>query len=233
MTEPKIRLLLVDDEPQIIRALLPALQAEGYEVVTAGDGRSALSRMAADPCDAVILDLGLPDMDGKAVLAQLREWSDVPVLVLSAREHETEKVATLDAGADDYVNKPFGIDELMARLRATLRGRDRRFTSQATVTVGDLEIDFAERRVLIQGEEIKLSVREYDLVRTLARHAGRVVTHKQVMTAVWGPGAAVDTQTVRVLVAQLRQKIEIEPSAPVLLLNEPGVGYRLKGETLR
>jgi len=230
MKTPVARLLVVDDEPQILRALTPALQAEGYAVETAANGESALVKMAADPCDLVIVDLGLPDMDGKDVIVRLREWSSAPVIVLSAREQESEKVAALDAGADDYVNKPVGIDELMARLRANLRGRERRFESQAVVSVGDLEVDFMRRRTLIQGEEVKLSLREYDLIRTLARHAGRVVTHKQVIAAVWGPTAQVDSQTVRVLVAQLRQKIEIEPSSPKILLNEPGVGYRLRGD---
>ncbi len=229
MTAAPIRLLVVDDEPQIVRALSPALHAEGYLVESAASGQAALHRMAADPCDLMILDLGLPDMDGKAVIGRLREWSDAPIIVLSARELESEKVAALDAGADDYVNKPVGIDELMARLRASLRGRDRRFTSEAIVRVEDLEIDFALRRTTIEGHEVKLSQREYDLLRTLARHAGRVVTHRQVIAAVWGTDAQVDSQSVRVLVAQLRQKIEAEPSSPRLLLNEPGVGYRLRG----
>jgi two-component system KDP operon response regulator KdpE len=224
-----IRLLLVDDEVQIVRALSPALHAEGYVVETAANGQAALNAMASDPSDLVILDLGLPDMDGKSVIVRLREWSEAPIIVLSAREQEAEKVAALDAGADDYLNKPVGIDELMARLRANLRGRDRRFASEAIVRVRELEVDFARRSVTIEDEPLKLSVREYDLLRTLARHAGRVVTHRQVIAAVWGADAQVDSQTVRVLVAQLRQKIEREPSSPKLLLNEPGVGYRLVG----
>ena len=228
MTAIPVRLLLVDDEPQIVRALSPALHAEGYLVDTAATGQAALHKMAADPSDLVILDLGLPDLDGKEVIRHLREWSDAPIIVLSARDLESEKVAALDAGADDYVNKPVSIDELMARLRASLRGRDRRFSSEAIVRAQDLEIDFALRRTTIEGEEVKLSQREYDLLRTLARHAGRVVTHRQVIAAVWGAGAQVDSQSVRVLVAQLRQKIEAEPSSPRLLLNEPGVGYRLR-----
>ena len=228
MTAPSIRLLVVDDEPQIVRALTPALIAEGYVVDAASSGEEALTRMAADPCDLVILDLGLPDMDGKVVIERLRAWSHAPVLVLSAREQESEKVAALDAGADDYVNKPVGIDELMARLRANLRGRERRFIAEALIRVGELEIDLAQRRVLLGGHELKLSLREYDLLRTVARFPGRVVTHRQIMTSVWGPSASVDTQSLRVLVAQLRQKIEAEPSRPRLLLNDPGVGYRLR-----
>jgi two-component system KDP operon response regulator KdpE len=230
MTAPPTRLLLVDDEPQILRALTPALVAAGYAVETAESGETALRRMAADPCELVILDLGLPDMDGKQVIVRLREWSDAPILVLSARDLETEKIAALDLGADDFINKPVGMGELLARVRAGLRGRDRRFASHATFRSGDLMIDFALRRVLIEDQEIKLTPREYDLLRTLARHAGRVVTHRQVITAVWGPGAQVDSQFVRVLVGQVRQKLEAEPSAPRILLTEPGVGYRLRAD---
>jgi len=226
--ESALRLLVVDDEPQIVRALRPALQAEGYLVEVAETGGAALQRMAAEPADLVILDLGLPDMDGKEVIERLREWSQAPIIVLSAREQEKEKVVALDSGADDYVNKPFGVDELMARIRAGLRGRERRFESQARVSFGDLTLDFAERRISIMGEEVRLSIREYDLLKALARHGGRVVTHKQVIAAVWGANASVDSQTVRVLVAQLRQKIEAEPSDPQILINEPGVGYRLR-----
>lgn len=222
------RLLLVDDEPQILRALLPALSAAGYEVDTAATGEAAIGKMAADPFDVLILDLGLPDMDGKAVIARIREWSDAPIIVLSARDLESEKIDALDLGADDFVNKPVGVGELLARIRAGLRGRERRFLSQAVFRAGDLEIDFAARRVRIEDEDVRLTPREYDLLRTLARHAGRVVTHRQVISAVWGPGAQVDAQFVRVLVGQLRQKIEAEPSAPRNVLTEPGVGYRLR-----
>jgi two-component system KDP operon response regulator KdpE len=186
--------------------------------------------MAGAPCDVLILDLGLPDIDGKEVIRRVREWSEAPIIVLSARDLESEKIAALDLGADDFVNKPVGVGELLARIRASLRGRDRRFAAQAHFRFGDLDLDFALRRVLIQGEEVKLTPREYDLLRTLARHAGRVVTHRQVITAVWGAGAQVDAQFVRVLVAQLRQKLEAEPSQPRILLTEPGVGYRLRAE---
>jgi len=230
MTPAGGRLLLVDDEPQIVRALTPALTAAGYVVETANDGETALTRMAAEPCDVVILDLGLPDMDGKALIERLREWTDAPIIVLSARDLEAEKIAALDLGADDFVNKPVGVGELLARVRASLRGRERRFASQARFRSGDLQIDFALRRVLVQDEEVKLTPREYDLLRILARHAGRVVTHRQVITAVWGASAQVDAQFVRVLIGQLRQKLEAEPSAPRLVLTEPGVGYRLRAE---
>ncbi len=221
------RLLLVDDEPQLLRALTPALTAEGYEVVTADTGQAALAVLAADGCDVVVLDLGLPDMDGKTVIDRVREWSEAPIVVLSARDIVEEKIAALDRGADDFLNKPFEVGELLARLRAVLRGRDRRFTSQARLVCGEFEINFATRRTWIHGEETKLSPREYELVRTLARYAGRVVTHKQLIAAVWGPDATVEAQFVRVLVAQLRQKIEEEPSKPRIVLTEPGLGYRL------
>lgn len=223
-------LLLVDDEPQLLRALRPALQAGGYEVATVDTGRAALAHMAGDACDVVILDLGLPDMDGKAVIQQIREWSEVPILVLSARDMESEKIAALDLGADDFVNKPFAVGELLARVRAALRGRERRFSARPSVRCGDLEINVATRRAFVLGEEVRLTPREYDLLRTLARNAGRVVTHKQLIAAVWGPEANVDAQFVRVLVAQVRQKIEEEPSAPRILLTEPGVGYRMTPE---
>lgn len=226
----RIRLLLVDDEPQIARSLTPALQAAGYAVEVATGGEQALMLFAADPTDVILLDLGLPDMDGKDVIARLREWSEAPIIVLSARDLEAEKVAALDLGADDYVNKPVGVSELLARIRASLRGRERRFASHSRYRTAGLEIDFALRRVTIEGDEVRLTPREYDLLRILARGGGRVITHRQVIMGVWGPAAQVDTQFVRVLVGQLRQKLEAEPSAPTLVLTEPGLGYRLTPE---
>ena len=223
-------LLLVDDEQQILRALKPALAAAGYAVMTAETGNDALAHLAGEACDVVILDLGLPDMDGKAVIARIREWSEVPILVLSARDLEHEKIAALDQGADDFINKPFGVGELLARIRAALRGRERRFSANAIYRSGDLEVNFATRRVVLLGDEVRLTPREYDLLKTLARYGGRVVTHRQLITAIWGPTAQVDAQFVRVLVAQLRQKIEEEPSTPKILLTEPGIGYRLTPE---
>jgi len=224
------QVLLVDDEPQLIRALTPALGAAGYEVSVADCGQAALAHLAGDGCDAVILDLGLPDLDGKAVISRIREWSEVPIVVLSARDIEQEKIAALDLGADDFVNKPFAVGELLARLRAAMRGRERRFSARAKFKAGDLEVNFADRRVFLQGDEVRLTPREYDLVRALARYAGRIVTHRQLMAAVWGPDATVDAQFVRVLVGQVRQKIEEEPAAPRILLTEPGLGYRLMPE---
>jgi two-component system, OmpR family, KDP operon response regulator KdpE len=231
MTRPVLgRLLIVEDEPQIVRALTPALTAAGYQVHAVEDGEGALKRAAAEPFDIMIVDLGLPDMDGKQLISRIRQWSQAPIIVLSARDSEEEKIAALDVGADDFVNKPVGVGELLARLRANLRGRERRFSDQSNLLVGDLAIDFAARRVTLEGDEIRLTPREYDLLITLARHAGQVVTHRQVIASVWGGEAQVDTQFVRVLVAQLRQKLEADPSAPRMVLTEPGVGYRLQAD---
>ena len=219
--------LMVEDEAAIVRVLRPALSAAGYIVTTAETGAAAIERLAADAFDVVILDLGLPDMDGKEVISRIREWTETPIVVLSARDMEHEKIAALDLGADDFVNKPFGVGELLARMRAAQRGRDRRLAGQAAFRSGDLEVNFATRRATIQGDDVRLTQREYDLVRVLARHAGRVATHRQIITAVWGPHATVDAQFVRVLVAQLRQKLEEDPARPKIVLTEPGVGYRL------
>ena len=221
------RLLIVDDEPQIVRALTPALSAAGFAVTAAENGEAALGVLASEGAEVVILDLGLPDMDGKDVIQRIREWSEAPVIVLSARDLESEKIAALDLGADDFVNKPVGVGELLARIRAAMRGRERRFTSQPKFRFGELEINFPARRVLIQGEEVRLTPREYQLLRILAGHAGQVVTHKQIITAVWGADSNADAQFVRVLMAQLRQKLEADPSSPELLVTEPGIGYRL------
>jgi two-component system KDP operon response regulator KdpE len=221
------RLLIVDDEPQIVRALTPAMAAAGFEVESAAAGEDALGRLATQPSDVVILDLGLPDIDGKDVIQRVREWSDVPIIVLSARDLENEKIAALDVGADDYVNKPVGVGELLARIRAVMRGRERRFAAQPRFQFGELEINFPARRVMVQGEEIRLTPREYQLLRILAGHAGQVVTHRQIITAVWGTESNADAQFVRVLMAQLRQKLEADPASPTLLLTEPGIGYRL------
>src|ERR1700761_846163 len=224
------RLLIVDDEPQIVRVLTPALAAAGFTVTAAENGEGALGQLASEPSEVVILALGLPDMDGKEVIQRIREWSDAPIIVLSARDLETEKIAALDLGADDFVNKPVGVGELLARIRAVMRGRERRFTAQPRFQFGGLEINFPARRVMIQGEEVRLTPREYQLLRILAGHAGQVVTHKQIVTAVWGTDTNADAQFVRVLMAQLRQKLEHDPSNPELLMTEPGIGYRLTCE---
>lgn len=221
------RILLVEDEAHIVRALSPALEAEGYEITPVATGSAAMEALAGEGFDLILLDLGLPDMDGKVVIERVREWSEVPIIVLSARHLEDEKIAAFDLGADDYVNKPFAMGELMARLRAAQRGRDRRFSSVSVFKAGALTMDLSNRRVWIEDEPIHLTPREYDLARTLARYAGRVVTHRQIAVAVWGGGAAVDSQSVRVLVAQLRQKIERNPARPRVILTEQGLGYRM------
>jgi two-component system, OmpR family, KDP operon response regulator KdpE len=221
---PKI--LVVDDEPQILRFLRPSLTAAGYEVVTAETAAAAVKAIATIAPELVILDLGLPDADGKDVIAEVRAWSKVPIIVLSARDREAEKVAALDLGADDYINKPFGIGELMARIRTALRHKIEDAREVPVVRIGGLEIDTIARTVRRGGEAIRLTPKEYDLLQVLARNAGRVVTHRQVLAAVWGPAHTSDTQYLRVFVGQLRQKIEADPANPQLIATEPGVGYR-------
>jgi two-component system KDP operon response regulator KdpE len=226
----KTRVLIVDDEPAILRFLRPALEAVDYDVATVGTVRDAIARIAADPPDVVVLDLGLPDGDGKDVIGWVREACDVPIVVLSARDREAEKIAALDLGADDYVNKPFGIGELMARVRAALRRRVAGQGEGAVVKVADVEIDRVRRRVSRGGEEVKLTPKEFELLSFLAGHAGQVLTHKQILTAVWGAGHADDTQYLRVYVGHLRHKIEARPDEPKIITTEPGVGYRIADE---
>lgn len=220
------QILLVDDEPSLIAVLEPVLEAAGHSVRIASDGTQAL-RMAADlDPEVVLLDLGLPDIDGKDVLHALRATSAVPIIVISARHQEAEKIAALDLGADDYVNKPFEIGELMARIRAAIRRNSSLKSAPTAYRGGPLEIDFVARRVTLDGEPTKLSPKEYDLLRTLALSAGQVVTHKRLLAAGWGAESA-DSQYLRVYIGLLRQKIEEDPSDPRFLITEPGVGYRL------
>ena len=221
------RVLVVDDEAAIHRFLGPALAANGYEVLRADTGEAGLQAIATLAPDIVVLDLGLPDMDGKEVLRRLRAWSQLPVVILSARDREAEKIEALDTGADDFVNKPFGAGELMARLRAALRHRMQAAGEVPVLRVEDLEIDLPRHRVTRGGRELKLTPREFDLLALLVRHAGKVVTHRQLLTTVWGPAHEHDTQYLRVYVGQLRQKIERDPAAPALIVTEPGIGYRL------
>ncbi|WP_341989847.1 response regulator [Azorhizobium sp. AG788] len=221
------RILVVDDEPAIHRFLQPALAAAGYAVAKAEDGASALREIATYPPDAVVLDLGLPDMDGKEVIRRLRQFSKVPVIVLSARDREAEKIEALDLGADDFVNKPFGVGELMARIRAALRQRAPESNVEAVLRVGPVEIDRPRHRVTRDGVEVKLTPKEFDLLVYLARHSGKVLTHRQILGAVWGPAHLHDTQYLRVYVGQLRQRLEAEPTAPALILTEAGIGYRM------
>jgi two-component system KDP operon response regulator KdpE len=221
------RVLLVDDEAAIARFLKPALEANDYETISVGTMAEAIKRIAADAPDIVLLDLGLPDGDGKDVIRRAREWSDVPIIVLSAREREAEKIDSLDLGADDYVNKPFNVGELMARMRAALRHRMQRKAEVPVLRVGDLEIDAVRHRVMRAGTELKLTPKEFELLSFLARHAGRVLTHRQILVAVWGPAHTEDTQYLRVYIGQLRQKIEAQPDDPRIILTEPGIGYRI------
>ncbi|MGE6741386.1 response regulator [Allorhizobium pseudoryzae] len=221
------RILVVDDEPQIQRFLKPALTAAGYDVIEAGTGAEALRAVATRAPDLVILDLGLPDMDGKEVIANLRGWSDLPVIILSARDRETEKIAALDLGADDYVEKPFGIGELTARIRTALRHRNKADAIPTLIETDGLTIDPVHRLVSRNGETLHLTPKEYDLLLLLARHAGRVVTHRTLLTSVWGPAHADDLQYLRVFIGQLRQKIEKNPTDPRIVRTEPGVGYRM------
>jgi len=222
--------LVVDDEPQIHRFLGPALDAAGYEPVRADDGQSALREIARKPPDAVVLDLGLPDMDGKDALAKARAFYDGPIIILSARDRETEKIDALDAGADDYVEKPFGVGELLARLRVAMRHRLHRIGGEPLIRAGELEIDLIRRLVTRAGAAVHLSPREYELLATLAEGSGKVVTHKQLLTGVWGPAHEHDVQYLRVFVGQLRQKLEADPANPVNIVTEPGVGYRFLGD---
>jgi len=220
------RILVVDDEPQIQRFLRPALEAVGYDVVEAATGAEALKAAVTAAPALVILDLGLPDMDGKEVIARLRGWSQVPIVILSARDQETEKIAALDLGADDYVEKPFGIGELTARMRTALRHRVRDEGGRTEISIDGLVIDTVRRVVARDGKPLKLTPKEYDLLVLLARHAGRVVTHRTLLTSVWGPAHGEDMHYLRVFIGQLRAKIERDPANPSIIRTEPGVGYR-------
>jgi len=219
------RVLVIDDEPQIHRFLRPALEAAGYAAVSATSAAEGLRLAAARAPDVVLLDLGLPDMDGQDALRRLREFSAVPVIVLSARDREAEKIAALDNGADDYVEKPFGVGELLARVRAALRRRPGQTATSETLALGPLAFDFARRVVRLNGRPLDLSPREYGLLEILARSAGRIVTHRQLLTAVWGPAHGEDVQYLRVYIGHLRQKLG--PHCAALLRTEAGVGYRL------
>lgn len=223
----KSRVLVVDDEAAILRFLKPALEANGYEMSSTATVADAVKRIAADAPDLVLLDLGLADGDGKDVIRRVREWSDVPIIVLSARDREIEKIDSLDLGADDYVNKPFNVGELMARMRTALRHRMQRKAETPLLRVGDLEVDAVRHRVMRGPVELKLTPKEFELLSFLVRNAGRVVTHRQILVAVWGIAHASDTQYLRVYIGQLRQKIEERVDDPQIILTEPGIGYRI------
>ena len=225
------RVLVVDDEPQMHRFLGPALTAAGYEVIRADTGRQALSEMARRPPEAVVLDLGLPDIDGQEVLTKARAFFEGPIIILSARDREIEKIEALDAGADDYVEKPFRVGELLARLRVSLRRQPHRPDAPPPVVhAGDMIIDLPRRLVTRAGEPVRLSPKEYDLLAQLAEADGKVLTHKELLLSIWGPAHVHDTQYLRVFVGQLRQKIEADPSDPKLLLTQPGIGYRFMAD---
>lgn len=222
----RLRILVVDDEPQILRFLRPALSAGGYDVITAETAAEARHLTATQAPDAILLDLGLPDRDGKEVIRDIRSWSKVPIIVLSARDREAEKIEALDLGADDYVNKPFGVGELLARIRASLRHAMPEGPTPTTLQCGALKIDTGKHLVQNHGATLHLTPKEFDLLLLLMRSPGKVLTHRHMLNAVWGPAHTEDVQYLRVLVGQLRQKIEQNPAEPALVITEPGIGYR-------
>ncbi|VVM07441.1 KDP operon transcriptional regulatory protein KdpE [Methylacidimicrobium cyclopophantes] len=225
-TEHPARLVVIDDEPQIRRLLRMALEGHGYQTVEAASGQEGVLAVAQSRPEAVVLDLLLPDTSGVEVIRRVREWSEVPILVLSALGQEKEKVSALDAGADDYLTKPFGLEELLARIRVMLR-RALRPAESPNFSSGLLEIDLSARRVWVNKKELHLTATEYALLRLFARHAGKVLTHRQILQEVWGPKSVEQTHYLRVYIGRLREKLERDPARPLLLLTEPGVGYRL------
>jgi two-component system KDP operon response regulator KdpE len=225
-------ILVIEDEPQMRRLLRTMLSNQGFRVTEVATGEEGLQQAATRNPDIVLLDLGLPDMDGLEVTRRLREWSTRPIIVLSARGQEPDKIGALDAGADDYLTKPFGAGELLARIRVALRhaARTGAEPEPSVFVLGDLRVDAAKRHVSVAGRDVHLTPTEYRLLGILIRHAGRVLTHGQLLREVWGPAYAEQTHYLRVYMAQLRQKLEVEPARPKFLVTEPGVGYRLKTE---
>jgi two-component system KDP operon response regulator KdpE len=228
MTTPHPIVVLIEDEPQIRRFLRAILPSQGIELFEAASGERGIVEVGLHRPDVVVLDLGLPDINGVDVVKRLREWTDVPIIVLSARSEEADKIAALDAGADDYVTKPFGVGELLARLRAAMRRRARRADGAETFVIGPITIDLAARRIERAGEAVHLTPIEYRLFTELVRHAGKVLTHRQLLKEVWGPSHVEDAHYLRIYMAQLRRKLEDDPTQPRYLLTEPGVGYRLE-----
>ena len=224
---------MIEDEPQIRRFLRAALTAHDYRLLEAATGQEGMTQTLDARPDLIILDLGLPDMDGLEVTQRLREWTQIPIVVLSARGQEEDKVAALDMGADDYLTKPFGVPELMARIRVALRHAIAIDTGEAApiFTTGPLRVDLARRQVFVDDVEVHLTPIEYNLLAVLVRHAGKVLTHRQLLHEVWGPGYATESHYLRVYMAQLRHKLEENPARPRFLRTEPGVGYRLLGES--
>jgi two-component system KDP operon response regulator KdpE len=229
MSGESARILVVDDEAQIRRFLGGALTAHGHQVLAVESGAQALRELPGFHPDVILLDLSLPDVDGVEVLRRLREWSGTPVIVLSVREREEDKIAALDAGADDYLTKPFSMGELLARIRVALR-HAAHTDDEPVLTTGALTVDLARRRVTEGGREISLTPTEYEILKTLAAHPGRVITHRHLLRQVWGPQFEQETHYLRVFMSQLRRKLEPDPSRPRYLLTEPGVGYRLAAE---
>lgn len=226
MTAEGARVLVIDDERQIRRMLRVALEGYGFNIAEAASGREGLSQTSIFHPDLIVLDLGLPDIDGIEVIKNLRDWTQIPIIVLSVREHEDDKIKALDAGADDYVTKPFSMGELLARLRVALR-RAARSDDEPVLTFGELSVDLARRNVTMRGEEVKLTPTEYEVLKYLVQQAGRVVTHRQLLRAIWGSNFQEESQYLRVYIGQLRRKIESDPSQPTYIITEPGVGYRL------
>ena len=226
--DKRSRILLVDDEPGIVRALGINLKALGYQIDAAANGEEALRKAADHRPDAVILDLGLPGIDGIDVIRGLRVWTNIPIIVLSVREAEREKIAALDAGADDYVTKPFGMGELLARLRAALRREPDAGSDLPTIVTEDFTIDLAVKRVTKAGQEVKLTPTEWGVVEALVRHQGKLVSQTQLLKDVWGPQYGEETNYLRVFIAQVRRKLEPHPSNPRYFITEPGMGYRFQ-----
>lgn len=226
----KPRILLIEDDVHIRRFLRASLPTQGYELLEAADGREGLSLAASQPVEVILLDLGLPDLEGIEIIRQVRQWSRVPIIVLSARDQEREKVVTLDAGADDYLTKPFGVGELLARIRVALRRslQDREGRAETFFEVGNIRVDLEKRQVYRAGEEVHLTPTEYKLLTVLIRHAGKVVTHRQLLQEVWGPSFVDQGAYLRIFVRHLRRKLEDNPARPAFLLTDPGVGYRLR-----
>lgn len=224
--------LLIEDEVQIRRFLHAVLDSHGFRLVEAATGADGLAAAATRQPEIIILDLGLPDVDGLEVIRRVREWSAVPIIILSARGQERDKVTALDAGADDYVSKPFGVGELLARMRVALRHRARGAgeAGEAKFSVGDLQVDLAQRQVTVAGQPVHLTPIEYRLLATLVRHAGKLLTHHQLLNEIWGPSHTEQAHYLRVYTAQLRRKLEVDPARPRYVLTEPGVGYRLAAE---